>query len=69
MGGAAKLHVGFPEKAIDKYLPMIVSQGYKVAIIEQTETPAQLEARKKAATPAQRKSDPDSYKCVNRDIS
>ena len=40
MGGAAKLHVGFPEKAIDKYLPIIVSHGYKAAIIEQTETPA-----------------------------
>lgn len=39
MGGAKKLHVGFPEKALDKYLVILVNYGYKVAVIEQTETP------------------------------
>ena len=39
MGGAKKLHVGFPEKALDKYLAVLVNQGFKVAVIEQTETP------------------------------
>ena len=39
MGGAKKLHVGFPEKALDKYLSILVNLGYKVAVIEQTETP------------------------------
>ena len=39
MGGAKKLHVGFPEKALDKYLAILVEYGYKVAVIEQTETP------------------------------
>ena len=39
MGGAKKLHVGFPEKALDKYLAKLVNLGYKVAVIEQTETP------------------------------
>ena len=34
MGGAKKLHVGFPEKALDKYLPMMVNHGYKVAVVE-----------------------------------
>lgn len=43
MGGAKKLHVGFPEKALDKYLEILVNQGYKVAVIEQTETPRMLE--------------------------
>ena len=43
MGGAKKLHVGFPEKALDKYLCMLVSRGFKVAVIEQTETPRQLQ--------------------------
>lgn len=43
MGGAKKLHVGFPEKALDKYLVILVEYGYKVAVIEQTETPKQLE--------------------------
>lgn len=43
MGGAKKLHVGFPEKALDKYLSILVNNGHKVAVIEQTETPKQLE--------------------------
>lgn len=34
MGGAKKLHVGFPEKALDKYLSVLVNLGYKVAVIE-----------------------------------
>lgn len=47
MGGAKKLHVGFPEKVLDKYLEKMVNLGYKVAVIEQTETPRQLEERLK----------------------
>ena len=47
MGGAKKLHVGFPEKALDKYLIILVNNGYRVAVIEQTETPKQLEERLK----------------------
>ena len=39
MGHSKKLHIGFPEKALDKYLHMLVNLGYKVAVIEQTETP------------------------------
>jgi DNA mismatch repair ATPase MutS len=34
MGGAKKLHVGFPEKALDKYLSILVALGQKVAVIE-----------------------------------
>jgi DNA mismatch repair protein MSH6 len=47
MGGAKKLHIGFPEKALDKYLSTMVNSGYKVAVVEQTETPRQLEERAK----------------------
>lgn len=47
MGGAKKYHVGFPEKALDKYVPILVNHGYKVAVVEQTETPRQLEKRLK----------------------
>lgn len=36
--GSKKLHVGFPEKVLDKYLAKLVNLGHKVAIIEQTET-------------------------------
>ena len=49
MGSQRKLHLGFPEKALDKYLQMLVNFGYKVAVIEQTETPRMLEQRNKAA--------------------
>lgn len=34
MGGAKKLHIGFPEKVLDKYLVIMVNHGYKVAVIE-----------------------------------
>jgi DNA mismatch repair protein MSH6 len=45
MGGAKKLHIGFPEKVLDKYLSIMVNHGYKVAVIEQTETPRMMEQR------------------------
>ena len=40
-----KLHVGFPEKMLDKNIQTLVSKGYKVAVIEQTETTRECEAR------------------------
>ena len=48
MGGAKKLQVGFPEKALDKYLEILVTNGHKVAVIEQTETPRMLQERLKS---------------------
>lgn len=48
MGGAKKLHIGFPEKVLDKYLQKMVENGFKVAVIEQTENPRQLNARLQA---------------------
>ena len=47
MGSAKRLHVGFPEKALDKYLGILVNHGHKVAVVEQTETPKQMEIRLK----------------------
>lgn len=35
---ATKMHVGFPEKSIDRYASLLVEKGYKVCIVEQTET-------------------------------
>lgn len=64
MGGAKKLHVGFPEKALDKYLAMLVNQGYKVAVIEQTETPKMMEQRLSVKSGQKGKSD----KVVNREV-
>lgn len=34
MGGAKKYHVGFPEKALEKYVPTLINLGYKVAVVE-----------------------------------
>lgn len=65
MGGVDKLHVGFPEKALDKYLGLLVAMGCKVAVIEQTETPRELEVRNRELKSAGKKPD----KCVNRDIT
>lgn len=47
MGGGKKYHVGFPEKALDKYVPILVNNGYRVAVVEQTETPKMMEKRQK----------------------
>ena len=41
------MHIGFPEKVLDKYLEILVNNGFKVAVIEQTETPRMLEERQK----------------------
>ncbi|KAG5670949.1 hypothetical protein PVAND_001178 [Polypedilum vanderplanki] len=38
-------HSGFPESAYDKMASTLVDKGYKVARIEQTETPAMMEKR------------------------
>lgn len=31
-----KLHVGFPEKTLEKYVEILVNNGYKIAVVEQT---------------------------------
>ena len=36
-------HCGFPEKAFERYADVLVNMGIKVARIEQTETPADLD--------------------------
>ena len=40
-----KMHAGFPEKAVHKYAKQLVDKGFKVAIVDQTETPEQMELR------------------------
>jgi DNA mismatch repair protein MSH6 len=41
-------HAGFPEVAYGRYSSTLVEKGYKVARIEQTETPAMMEERLKS---------------------
>lgn len=38
-------HCGFPEKAYSKFADILVSKGYKVARVEQTETPNMMKER------------------------
>ena len=40
-------HAGFPEVAYSRYASTLVERGYKVARIEQTETPADMDERVK----------------------
>lgn len=37
MGSIKKYHVGFPEKALNKYVSIMVNKGYQVAVVEQME--------------------------------
>jgi DNA mismatch repair ATPase MutS len=34
-----KMHVGFPEKCLDKYTQELIRHGLKVVVVEQMETP------------------------------
>jgi len=45
-----KMHVGFPEGALDRFAPELVNRGYKVCIVEQTETLKQMEERLKKSS-------------------
>jgi len=38
-------HCGFPEAAFQRYADIMIDLGFKVARIEQTETPAQMAER------------------------
>ena len=40
-------HAGFPEKSYKRYADVLIQKGFKVARIEQTETPAMMEERVK----------------------
>lgn len=56
-----KLHVGFPEKVVQEKTNILVKEGYKVAIVEQMETPEQMKERIKSSG---KKAD----KCVTREL-
>jgi len=50
-----KAHAGFPEIAYGPMSEALVARGYRVARVEQTETPAQLAERKKTIPKGQKK--------------
>ena len=43
-------HCGFPERAFAKHSSILVEKGYKVARVEQTETPEMMEKRVKSTS-------------------
>ncbi|CAF4614398.1 unnamed protein product [Rotaria socialis] len=57
-------HCGFPEKAYSKFADILVSKGYKVARVEQTETPNMAKERLEQQTGRKSKFD----KTVRREI-
>ena len=57
-------HAGFPEVAYGENAEKLVRAGYKVARVEQTETPAQLEVRKKK----HKRGTGKTPKVVNREV-
>lgn len=60
-----KMHSGFPEKSLEKYTNELVSLGFKTVVVEQMETPAQMNERIKQEKKMGRKSE----KGVNRQIT
>lgn len=42
-----KMHVGFPEKTLDKYTQELIKRGLKVVVVEQMETPEEMNNRNK----------------------
>jgi DNA mismatch repair protein MSH6 len=60
-----KMHTGFPEKCLERYAGELVQLGFKTVIVEQMETPEQMEARVKDDRKQGRKSE----KTLNREIT
>ena len=53
--GKGAPHVGFPESSLRKYSDKLVAMGHKVGVVEQMETPAELEERNKLRPKGQKK--------------
>lgn len=47
MGNGKQLHVGFPESSQIKYCAQLVDNGFKVALIEPTESAREADNRRK----------------------
>lgn len=50
-----KAHSGFPEISYGKYATMLISKGFRVARVEQTETPEMLKERNDSASKGKKK--------------
>ncbi|CAD8137335.1 unnamed protein product [Paramecium octaurelia] len=61
-----KMHTGFPERAVHKYKALLLEYGYKVVIVDQTETPEQMNQR---VTQNKKTGQGSTDKIVQRQIS
>ena len=59
------MHVGFPEKSLEKYANFLVKRGLKVSIVEQTETPIQMQSRLEEDKRQRKKGE----KTINREVT
>ncbi|CXI60077.1 DNA mismatch repair protein MSH6, putative [Plasmodium berghei] len=50
MNGEQKPHLGFPEQSLHLYAKKVINSGHKVVVIEQMETPKELEQRNKTSS-------------------
>lgn len=64
MGHDDKPHVGFPEISLHSNAELLVKNGFKVVVVEQMETPKELEQRNRTAGSGSR----TKSKAVKRDI-
>jgi DNA mismatch repair protein MSH6 len=64
----AKAHSGFPEIAYGKFSEQLVARGFRVARVEQTETPDLMAARLKKGKPKQRYHNDKTAKVVKREM-
>uniref|UniRef100_A0A8C9GY89 DNA mismatch repair protein MutS core domain-containing protein n=1 Tax=Piliocolobus tephrosceles TaxID=591936 RepID=A0A8C9GY89_9PRIM len=62
MGGEQKPHLGFPEQSLHMYAKKVINSGHKVVVIEQMETPKELEQRNKESVGPKEKA-------IKRDIN
>eukprot|EP00915_Cephaloidophora_sp_WS-2016_P004043 GHVH01005443.1.p1 GENE.GHVH01005443.1~~GHVH01005443.1.p1 ORF type:complete len:1312 (+),score=202.66 GHVH01005443.1:60-3938(+) len=62
MAHDAKPHVGFPETSLYYHAKKLVEIGFKVSVVEQMETPKELEQRNKSASAGKKE------KAVRRDV-
>ena len=59
------MHTGFPEKCLDRYVDQMVEIGFKVVVVEQMETPDEMQLRVKE----EKKNTGKAEKCITREIT
>ena len=68
VGHFKNLHVGFAMQGLDKYLHQMVNAGFKVAVVEQTETARQLVHRNKRDRGKYKGIELKKSKCQSRQV-